>query len=71
MAIGPVLALNIAAVVALLALLTAAMRLPYRLSSPPRGATRVPETAPRHRQTAPAGRPSRERRGTPEPVYSR
>jgi hypothetical protein len=55
MTIGPVLALNIAAVVALLALLTAAMRLPYRLSSPPRGATRVPETTPRHPQTAPAG----------------
>ncbi len=66
-----IVAMNIVAVAALLALLTAAMRLPYRLSRQPRGEMRVPQARRRLEPAAPAPRPSRARRGTPATVYSR
>lgn len=72
MTIALILALNVAAVTGLLAVLTAAMRLPYKLPTSPRaGATRQQEGRRRRRKTSPASRPSREGHRTPEPVFSR
>ncbi len=71
MSIATAVILNVAAIVGLLALLAATMRLPYHLPTTPRSVEAEPEGARRRRKTAPASRPSR-RRGRPaEPVYER
>jgi hypothetical protein len=69
--IATALFLNGVAVIALLALLAATMRLPYRLPTTPRSGLTQAEDSHRHRETAPASRRSRQERGAPEPVYSR
>jgi hypothetical protein len=69
--IATALILNVAGVTGLLALLTATMRLPYRLAATPRSGSPKARDRQRHRDTSPASRPSRQGRGAPEPVYSR
>ncbi|MDX6616505.1 MAG: hypothetical protein QOD60_1596 [Solirubrobacterales bacterium] len=72
MTIALILVLNVAAATGLLALLAAAMRLPHKLPAGPSGrAIRRVESRWRRRKTEPASRPSREKRGAPEPIYSR
>jgi uncharacterized MAPEG superfamily protein len=63
--------LNVAAIVGLLALLAATMRLPYHLPITPRSGEAETDGARRRRKTAPASRPSRRRGRPPEPVYER
>ena len=65
--------LNIAAVAALLVLLTATLRLPYYLPSTPRGDRvdgRVKDRAQRSSHARPAGRRVSEQQDVPEPIYS-
>ena len=71
MTIATALVLNGAAVIALLALLAATMRLPYHLATAPRSGSTEARDSHRHRETLPASRRSRQGRGAPEPVYSR
>ena len=71
MSIATAVILNVAAVVGLLVLLAATMRLPYHLSITPRSGEAEPEGARRRRKTAPASRPSRRRGRSPEPAYER
>ena len=71
MTIATALILNGAAVTALLALVAATMRLPYRLPATPRSGSTEARDSHRHRETSPANRRSRQGRGAPEPVYSR
>lgn len=71
MSIATAVILNMAAVVGLLVLLAATMRLPYHLPITPRSGEAEPEGARRRRKTAPASRPSRRRGRPPEPVYER
>ena len=71
MSIATAVILNVAAVVGLLALLAATMRLPYHMPTAPRaGAARRPEDR-RRRAAAPAASRTRGERGVPEPSYSR
>jgi hypothetical protein len=66
------LALNGVAVAGLLGLLTAAMRLPYRLPSSPRGEAAAPRAqGAREMRNPRPHRDTRDRRDRPEPVYSR
>ena len=69
MTMATILILNGVAVVALLALLAATMRLPYHLPTSPRSGA---ERRHRHRdwQTSTASEGTRRRRGAPEPAYS-
>jgi hypothetical protein len=69
--IATALILNGAAVIALLALLAATMRLPYRLPATPRSGSTDAKHSYRQREVALASRGSRQERGAPEPVYSR
>jgi hypothetical protein len=69
--IATALILNGAAVIALLALLAATMRLPYRLPTTPRFGSTEAKDSHRHRETSPASRRSRQGSGAPQPVYSR
>jgi hypothetical protein len=72
MTIASILVLNVAAAAGLLALLAAAMRLPHKLpAGPTTGAIRRLESRRHRRKTVPASRPSRQKRGAPEPIYSR
>ena len=71
MSIATAVILNVAAIVGLLALLAATMRLPYHLPITPRSGEAEPEGADRRRKTAPASQPSRRRGRRPEPVYER
>ena len=71
MSIATAVILNVVAVVGLLGLLAATMRLPYHLPTTPRSGDSEPEGARRRRKTAPASRPSRRRGRAPEPVYER
>ncbi len=71
MSIATALIMNVVAVVGLLGLLAATMRLPYHLPTTPRSGDSEPEGARRSRKTAPASRPSRRRGRPPEPVYER
>lgn len=69
MTMATVLILNGVAVVSLLALLAATMRLPYHLpTSPGSGAKR--RDRHRRRQASTASEGSRRGRGAPEPAYS-
>ena len=70
MSIATAVILNVVAVVGLLALLAATMRLPYHLPTSPRAADDEPECR-RRRKAAPEASPSRRRGRAPEPVYSR
>jgi hypothetical protein len=63
--------MNVAAIVGLLVLLAATMRLPYHLPMAPRSGEREPDRARRRRKTAPASRPSGRRGRAPQPVYER
>jgi hypothetical protein len=64
--------LNVAAIVGLLVLLAATMRLPYHLPITPRSGDAVADgKRRRRRKTAPASRPARRERRAPEPVYER
>ena len=71
MTMATILILNAVAVTGLLALLAAAMRLPYHLPSSPGSGVAGRQAGQRHRKTSPASRGSRQGRGAPEPVYSR
>ncbi len=71
MSIATAVILNVAAIVGLLVLLAATMRLPYHLPMAPRSGAVAPEGKRRRRKTAPASRPSRRRGRPPEPVYER
>jgi hypothetical protein len=62
--------LNVVAIVGLLALLAATMRLPYHLPMPPGSGDPAPD-GKRRRKTSPASRSSRRGRPAPEPVYER
>jgi hypothetical protein len=66
-----ILVLNGVAVVGLLALLAATMRLPYHLPTTPRSGVAGREDRHRRRETSPASRRSRQEPAAPEPVYSR
>jgi hypothetical protein len=69
MTMATILILNVVAVVGLLALLAATMRLPYHVpTSPGSGVERRQRRRRRHTSTASEG--SRRRRGAPEPAYS-
>ena len=68
MTMATILVLNGVAVVSLLALLAATMRLPFYLPSSSRSGA---VEGDRRRETSPATRRSRPERGAPEPVYSR
>jgi hypothetical protein len=73
MSIALTVLLNIAAVAALLVLLTATMRLPYHLSSTPRGGRaegRAKDRVQRRPQARPAGQRTSDRHDLPEPIYS-
>jgi hypothetical protein len=71
MTIALTVVLNVAAVAALLVLLTATMRLPYHLPSTPR-ADRVDRRAKDRAQHRPHARPAghSDRHDVPEPIYS-
>ena len=71
MSIATVLILNVAAVVGLLVLLAATMRLPYHLPTTSRAGETAPEGRRRRRKAASASRPSKRERRAPEPVYER
>ena len=72
MTIALILALNVAAATGLLALLAAAMRLPHKLpATASADSIRRLESRWRRRKTEPASWPSRQKRGAPEPSYSR
>lgn len=64
MSIATAVILNVVAVIGLLTLLAATMRLPYYLPTTP-GESR------RRRRTAPATSRERRERRAPEPIYSR
>jgi hypothetical protein len=66
-----ILVLNGVAVVGLLALLAATMRLPYHLPTSPRSSVAGREDRLRRAEASLASRRSRQERGAPEPVYSR
>jgi hypothetical protein len=66
-----ILVLNGVAVVGLLALLAATMRLPYHLPTSPRSGVAGRDDRLRRRETSPESRRSRQEPGAPEPVYSR
>jgi hypothetical protein len=66
-----ILVLNGVAVVGLLALLAATMRLPYHLPTSPRYRAAGRHDSHRSREASLASRRSRQERGAPEPVYSR
>jgi hypothetical protein len=73
MTIALTVILNVAAVAALLVLLTATLRLPYYLPSTPRGERidgRAKDRAQRRSYARPAGRRTSERQDVPEPIYS-
>ncbi|MGZ6265355.1 MAG: hypothetical protein ACXWN4_00425 [Candidatus Limnocylindrales bacterium] len=70
MSIATAVILNLVAVVGLLALLAATMRLPYHLPKSPRAAADG-RTSRRRRKAAPEASRTRRERGAPEPVYSR
>ena len=73
MTIALTVILNVAAVAALLVLLTATLRLPYYLPSTPRGDRvdgRAKDRAQRRSHARPAGRRTSERQDVPEPIYS-
>lgn len=71
MTIATALILNVIAVIGLLGLLAATMRLPYHLPTSPRsGAAETPESQPKRKPRS-ARQGSRQERGAPEPVYSR
>jgi hypothetical protein len=61
--------LNVAAVIGLLTLLAATMRLPYHMPATARA--RGDEESRGRRRGAPAASRRRRERGAPEPVYSR
>jgi hypothetical protein len=63
--------LNVVAVVGLLALLAATMRLPYHLPTSPRASADGRTESRRRRKAAPAASRTRREPGAPEPVYSR
>ena len=69
MTIATALILNGVAVVGLLALLAATMRLPYHLPTSPRSAVERRPTQ-RRRRTSPASERSHRGPGAPEPAYS-
>ena len=69
MTMATILILNLVAVVGLLALLAATMRLPYHLATSP-GSGAVERQRRRRRQTSTASEGTRRRRGAPEPAYS-
>ncbi len=71
MSIATAVILNVAAIVGLLGLLAATMRLPYHLPMAPGSGTVAPDGTRRRRKTAPASRPSTRRDLPPEPVYER
>jgi hypothetical protein len=66
-----ILVLNGVAVVGLLALLAATMRLPYHLPTSPRSGVAGRDDRLRRRETSAESRRSRQEPGAPEPVYSR
>jgi hypothetical protein len=73
MTIALTVVLNIAAVAALLVLLTATMRLPYHLPRAPRADRvdgRAKDRAQSRSHARPAGRRTSERQDVPEPIYS-
>jgi hypothetical protein len=63
--------LNVAAVVGLLALLAATMRLPYHMPTTPLAGAAGRREGRRRRATVPAASRTRGERGAPEPSYSR
>jgi hypothetical protein len=69
--IATALILNVAAVIGLLALLAATMRLPYRMPASPRAGADGRAESRRRRKAGPAASRTRRERGAPEPVYSR
>ena len=70
MTMATILILNGVAVVGLLALLAATMRLPYHLPTSPGSGAERRDTHP-HRQTSTASEGSRRGRRAPEPAYSK
>jgi hypothetical protein len=73
MTIALTVVLNIAAVAALLVLLTTTMRLPYFLPSTPRADRvdgRAKDRVQPRQQPRPTGQRSPDRRDVPEPIYS-
>ena len=71
MSIATAVILNVAAVVGLLALLAATMRLPYHMPTSPRAPTARRQEGRRRRAAAPAASRTRGERGVPEPSYTR
>lgn len=71
MSIATALFLNAGAVVALLGLLTATMRLPYHMRTTPRDGVATRSERARRTHAVPAGSRARPERGAPEPVFSR
>lgn len=71
MSIATAVIMNVAAIVGLLVLLAATMRLPYHLPMTPRSGDPAPDGTRRRRKTAPSLRPSRRTRRAPEPIYER
>ncbi len=71
MSIATALILNVVAVVGLLALLAATMRLPYHLPTSPRASADARTQSRRRRKAAPEASRTPRERGAPEPVYSR
>jgi hypothetical protein len=71
MSIALTVLLNISAVAALLGLLTATMRLPYRFPSTSHAVdTRAKDRVKRRPQARATGQRSSERHDVPEPIYS-
>lgn len=70
MSIATAVILNLAAVIGLLALLAATMRLPYHIPRRPRTSADGRTVNRRRPRTAPATSRTRRERGAPEPVYS-
>ena len=71
MTVATILVLNAVAVVGVLALLAATMRLPYHLPISPRSRAAGRHDSHHSREASLASRSSRQERGAPEPVYSR
>ena len=71
MTIATALILNVVAVVGLLVLLAATMRLPYHMATAPRSGAGAQESRRRGRKTTRASRRSKQGRGVAEPVYTR
>ncbi len=71
MSIATAVILNVAAVIGLLGLLAATMRLPYYMPTTPRAGTDQTAESRRRRKAAPEASRTRRKRAAPEPVYSR